>query len=810
MIKINGLNKFYNKGKNNEIHVINNVSLNLPDKGLITLFGKSGSGKTTLLNVIGGLDRATGTLTYDDLELKNYNMGKIDKYRREHIGYVFQNYNLLTEKTVWENLEIALQAVDITAKEEVEKRIEYSLKAVGLYKFRKKPAFALSGGQMQRVSIARALVKNSKIIIADEPTGNLDSENSVEIMNILKKISKNSLVLLVTHDKELAEFYSDKIIEISDGKVENIRDTSDSASLSDRLTGNNIYLKDLQSYEGQTDNLKYHIYVDEGELEDLEFTIVKKNNQLYLKSNQKIKLLEDTNLKLIDDHYKEIKKDEVEENFNYDTSWYNDKKSQNFFKRTFENLKLSFKGFFRGRKRTKFFHFAFLLIGAVLAFLNITFATYSKINISDFVYDKDVYSIENYYEMASSNEGYNKLSEAINEAFDENLIDEFLQLTSVYNYRNFYLSSFDTRGLGVYYTELSDKLIEDSEILCGRRSETKSEVVISNVLADQMLKILNYPSATYTSLIGREISGRRSSSTCTIVGIVNKDSKAVYYNDTSESAFSNNYIYDYTNSYYLTGFSKNYAQYEIIDGKDISSNLEGLASEKSIYKVGDKVGNITIVGIYSITNLDINYGYYYDESSLIIVNDSTISYIDNFADSYYSRVYFTSSNITALKNYLSEQGIVVNDSFEIAYLDAVNESNQMKYILVPIMGVLLAVTLVYIYFSMRSKMISDIYSIGVQRALGFSRMRMIGKYICEIFVMTLFTTLLGYLIISVFYELIAIKLSALSFTLVTLFDFYSTYVILIGLLFANIIIGLMPIVTLMNKTPSEIIAKYDI
>ena len=101
MIKINGLNKFYNKGKNNEIHVINNVSLNLPDKGLITLFGKSGSGKTTLLNVIGGLDRATGTLTYDDLELKNYNMGKIDKYRREHIGYVFQNYNLLTEKTVW-------------------------------------------------------------------------------------------------------------------------------------------------------------------------------------------------------------------------------------------------------------------------------------------------------------------------------------------------------------------------------------------------------------------------------------------------------------------------------------------------------------------------------------------------------------------------------------------------------------------------------------------------------------------------------------------------------------------------------------
>ena len=193
MINVKNLNKYYFKGSKNELHVIDNTSLQLPNNGLITFLGHSGSGKTTLLNVLGGLDSAEGLIEYDDLTINNYNMRKADIYRLENIGYVFQNYNLLQDETVYDNLRYALEVFGITDEEEVNKRIEYALKAIGLFKYRKKKAYALSGGQQQRVSIARALVKKSKIIIADEPTGNLDSENTIEVMNILKKISKTKI-----------------------------------------------------------------------------------------------------------------------------------------------------------------------------------------------------------------------------------------------------------------------------------------------------------------------------------------------------------------------------------------------------------------------------------------------------------------------------------------------------------------------------------------------------------------------------------------------------------------------------------------
>ncbi len=121
MIKINNLNKYYHKGKQNEIHVINNTSLELPSIGLVSILGPSGSGKTTLLNVIGGLDKAEGTICYDDIRIKNSHMYKVDKYRKENIGYIFQNYNLLHEETVFENLRIALELVGVTDKEEVQK-----------------------------------------------------------------------------------------------------------------------------------------------------------------------------------------------------------------------------------------------------------------------------------------------------------------------------------------------------------------------------------------------------------------------------------------------------------------------------------------------------------------------------------------------------------------------------------------------------------------------------------------------------------------------------------------------------------------
>ena len=201
MIKLRGVNKYFNKGKKNEIHVINDTTLNLGTKGLVALLGPSGCGKTTMLNAIGGLDKVNGgDIFVDGVKITGRSTSKVDEIRNLNIGYIFQDYKLVDNMTVYENVAMVLRMIGIRDEEEIRKRIEYILQTLGIYRYRNRMADMLSGGERQRVGIARAIAKNPKIIIADEPTGNLDSANTIEIMNIIKAISRDRLVVLVTHE----------------------------------------------------------------------------------------------------------------------------------------------------------------------------------------------------------------------------------------------------------------------------------------------------------------------------------------------------------------------------------------------------------------------------------------------------------------------------------------------------------------------------------------------------------------------------------------------------------------------------------
>ena len=185
----------------------------------VSVLGPSGCGKTTLLNIIGGLDRYTsGDLAIDGKSTKLYADKDWDAYRNHSIGFVFQSYNLIPHQTVAENVELALTLAGVTAAERRE-RAKKALEKVGLgNKLNVKPN-QLSGGQMQRVAIARALVNDPEIILADEPTGALDSKTSVQIMELLKEISSERLIIMVTHNPELAEKYSSRIIRLLDGEL---------------------------------------------------------------------------------------------------------------------------------------------------------------------------------------------------------------------------------------------------------------------------------------------------------------------------------------------------------------------------------------------------------------------------------------------------------------------------------------------------------------------------------------------------------------------------------------------------------------
>ena len=217
MIEIKNLSKKYKSKSGVTTIALDNINLKLSNKGLIALIGKSGSGKSTLLNVLGGLDKAdNGEILLNGKNILKFKGNKLNSYRNTYLGFVFQDYHLISNLNVKENLEVALEL----QKQKNDKfQIEQILEKVGLKGYEKRKISELSGGQKQRIAIARALIKNPQIILADEPTGNLDSQTSKEIFELLKEISRDTLVIVVTHDCESVSKYTDNILEISDGKI---------------------------------------------------------------------------------------------------------------------------------------------------------------------------------------------------------------------------------------------------------------------------------------------------------------------------------------------------------------------------------------------------------------------------------------------------------------------------------------------------------------------------------------------------------------------------------------------------------------
>ena len=218
MLKLENITKDYKVG-DSVVHALKGISIEFRKSEFVSILGQSGCGKTTLLNIIGGLDRYTsGDLIINGKSTKDFKDKDWDAYRNYSVGFVFQNYSLIPHQNILSNVELALTLSGVGKKERQKRAIE-ALKKVGLEEQIHKKPNQLSGGQMQRVAIARAIVNNPDIILADEPTGALDTKTSKQVMDILKEIAKDKLVIMVTHNPSLAEEYSTRIIKILDGVI---------------------------------------------------------------------------------------------------------------------------------------------------------------------------------------------------------------------------------------------------------------------------------------------------------------------------------------------------------------------------------------------------------------------------------------------------------------------------------------------------------------------------------------------------------------------------------------------------------------
>ena len=285
MIRVNGLTKTYGAGTRAAEEVLHGVSFDLPETGFVCILGRSGSGKTSLLNAVGGLDSFDGgTVEIDGAVMTRSDTGTMERKRNEYFGYVFQNYYLLPEHSAAYNVYLGLHSLDLTEEEKL-RRVGDALKKVGMLRFRKRLVGELSGGQQQRIAIARAIAKSPKVIFADEPTGNLDEESTLTVCALLKKLSKTGLVVMVTHEERLADFFADRVITIDDGRITgDVTDWVRGDLLS--ADANTVYAGDCREAVFADGTVRLRVLSEEGSA-PADITVVIENGRILIKTDDR-------------------------------------------------------------------------------------------------------------------------------------------------------------------------------------------------------------------------------------------------------------------------------------------------------------------------------------------------------------------------------------------------------------------------------------------------------------------------------------------------------------------------------------------
>ena len=734
MIKAFNLNKYFFKRKKNEIHVINNVSIELPEKGLVVLFGPSGGGKTTLLNVLGGLDKAEGTINFFDHEFDKYKMGKWDKLRTYDIGYVFQNYLLVEELSVYENIKLTLDMIGMTDKDMIDNRIEYVLESVGLKNYKRRRASQLSGGQQQRVAIARALAKNPKVIIADEPTGNLDSKNTVEIMNIIKTISKDKLVLLVTHEKDVANYYADRIIEIKDGQM-----VSDTENTGDKTFNyaheTDIYLKDLPVQNLANDNVDVSFY---GEFSDKKIRLISKSGTIYVDlgdSKERVVVLDsNSETKIYDQSAKDFKSAEKVE-FDYD-KYYEPPKHKKY--RAFIPLKRAFKLAFNQlvnfTRRRRFLLIGFLFAGALIAVMTslLILATddrNTQLSKPIEVIDVQVTGLE---------------SKDITEA------PGFVTYLPSYFSFEFAGTVFDQNIYGSHWDSSAPRFsgniifngLRKPEIVYGRsiNEANTGEILIDTNTARSLISNTFYAVQNFKerNLIGEKFKFNELE--VTIVGITNHN-----YN-------------------YITMEKEDFINYQIPKDASIYNQYMGYTYQQKLTYYESTLGSRSV---YSTTP-ELAYNYYIGDDD-------------------------KNPDVSAFWTY-PEQKEMLDNALRSVY--------QTIFTVIIIAA---GLTWLSLYFIIRSNLFSRIDEIKVYRALGVRWFEIVKIFAVEVFVLTTISTVVGYIITTIYMGNMDIfkSLNMVTSTLPS-----SLLAILIIYVF-NLLFGTLPVILLMRRTPAGIIAQAE-
>lgn len=798
MITLKNVDKYFNRHKKNEVHVINDISLDM-NSGLVAILGPSGCGKTTLLNVIGGLDKIKkGSIYIDDKKISSKSSYKVDKIRNLNVGYIFQDYKLIENLSVYDNLSLVLKMIGIKDKKEISKRIEYVLEKVGMLRYKRRPAGMLSGGEKQRVGVARALVKNPDIILADEPTGNLDSKNSLEIMKIIKAISNEKLVILVTHEQDLAKFYASRIIELQDGVIikDYKNDTNDSL---DYRVDNSFYLKDFK-YNNSLKESNINIDVYSETKDSIKLDIVIKNGNIYIKSknDEKIEVVDNnSSIEFINDNYKKIEKSEVENlKFDYENISNKDKKLKySSVLNLFTLISKGFKNVFDYPILKKILLLGFFVSGLFImysvAFVSSTFdirdedftsmnknylvLKQNKINVSDYISYEKKDNID-YIMPGNSNATFNIK------------INDYLQTKDIDHTLNGSLSSVD--------------MISSKDLIKGRMPENTYEIVVDKMTLNKMLEVNEGFKMSgvfsYEDFIDREVDGGVSK-LLKIVGITDLKDPSIYVSkdllidilyNTSEHEKQ---VYDYEiNKEYLTLKKGSWPtkDYEVIVNID---NKDYMPLNKTIdVKINGK--KLKVVGYYT-SSKDIN---------LLFVNNNTVKY-DLILNSKDITIYSKDSNKTVEE--FRKENLNILKSYDYSKNNYIKENAKSNRTTIIVSSIMILISLIEMFLMSRSSFLSRIKEIGIYRAIGVKKSDIYKMFYGEILAINIIATLPGVLFMTYVLKVITgIKYMSRMFVVTPITVLISIIIIFIF----NSLVGLLPVFNVLRKTPAQILSRYDL
>lgn len=812
MITIKNLNKYYNKGKKNEQHVLNDINLELGETGLVCILGESGSGKTTLLNTIGGIDTfSAGSISIDDATIEKYDPKVMEPIRNDHFDYVFQNYYLLQDYTVAYNIKLALNRYELS-EEEKEARVDYVLEMLGITKYKKKQVSKLSGGQKQRVSIARALVKSPDVIFADEPTGNLDEENTLRTMSILKNISKECLVLLVSHEKRIANFFADRIIEICDGKV--VRDEKNTPLDSyERSDDANIYLKEMEQSTLADQLAEFKIYTGkQEEPKKIELTLAWKDDKLYIKNNMPYDILiegVENGVEIKDEERPKIEMEDID-NFVYELPKMKSKgkshlPGKEIFRMALENIQMM------GKKQA--FVIGILLVTAVL--LSITMAQFiSGISVDE----ASIRGTDSHYTTLNFTKSSLRMSysdqEKIQKYIEDHLANPkngslfYAPASSIYLVGSGYEQLDHLTQMIENYSYVSTEHLSKDKIVYGEMPKKRNDVVVDMVLID---RIINSKGAVSSlrggpeSYIGTKLAVGSSDVVMTITGISDTEEPSIYCGQNMLIGMNTTSGYQIATLDELKAAElENVPDVELKDDEVLIRNglFDALDGGEKEAVFGDELGkSFKIVGTFPD---DMNADYVLTKKGCdevrniaILENKTCMIYSDNAKE---TKKYYEELGRGKIQGFTLDLKIPAKEEVA-AYKKQHSVDMDAKQL---ITFVIVIISMIMVYFTIKSNAISRSEELTVYRLIGISRGSILKAYMLEMVLMTCYTSLPAVLVTSGVIKFIS---SIPSLEINMAFPWWSIVLLLAAIYIVHIVISIMPVYGILSKPPATLAVK---